>query len=96
MIRNNIIRESCYYLIKETQGWKKWDLFYVAMGAYDGVELCELLGIFLLEKISEICNKWIIRNKSGTQLEKMKKKFERLSNEYNLDITVKSNQKMLN
>ena len=88
MIRNNIIRENCYYLIKETQGWKKGDLFYVAMGAYDGVELCELLGIFLLEKISEICNKWIIRNKSGTQLEKMKKKLQRLSNEYNLDITV--------
>ena len=27
------------------------------MGAYDGAEVCELVGTFLLEKISEICNK---------------------------------------
>ena len=54
-------------------------------GAYDGAEVCELVGAFLLEKISKICNKSnialytddgvsIFRNKSGTQLEKMKKK----------------------
>ena len=27
------------------------------MGAYDGAEVCKLIGTFLLEKISEICNK---------------------------------------
>ena len=26
------------------------------MGAYDGAEVCKLVGTFLLEKISEICN----------------------------------------
>ena len=35
---------------------KRGDLFDVALGAYDGVEVCELVGTFLLEKICEICN----------------------------------------
>ena len=59
------------------------DLFDVAMGAYGGAEVCELVRTFLLEKISEICNKCdiglyrddglaVFRNKSGTQLEKTK------------------------
>ena len=66
---------------------KGGDIFDVAMGAYDGAEVCELVGTFLLEKISEICNKSniglyrddglsIFRNKSGTQLEKMKRNYK--------------------
>ena len=31
---------------------KKDSLFDVTMGAYDGAEVCELAGIFLLDKIS--------------------------------------------
>ena len=73
---------------------------------YDGAELCELVGTFLLEKISEICNKSniglyrddglsIFRNKSGTQLEKIKKKFQRLFKEYDLEITAKITKKSL-
>ena len=38
-------------------GKERGDLFDIAMGAYDGAEVCELVGNFLLEKISEICNK---------------------------------------
>ena len=83
------------------------DLFDVAMGAYDGAEVCELVGTFLLEKNSEICNKSniglyrddslsIFRNKSGTQLEKMKTKLKRLFKEYDLDITPESNPKIVN
>ena len=77
------------------------------MGAHDGAEVCELVGTFLLEKISEICNKSniglyrddglsIFRNKSGTQLEKMKKKLQRLFKEYDLEITAESNLKIVN
>ena len=77
------------------------------MGAYDGAEVCELVGTFLLEKISEICNKSniglcrddglsIFRNKSGTQLEKMKKKLQRLFKEYDLEIAAESNLKIVN
>ena len=62
---------------------KRGDQFDVAMGTYDGAEVCELVGTFLLEKISKTCNKCdiglyrddglaVFRNKSGTQLEKTK------------------------
>ena len=30
--------------------------FDVAMGAYDGAEVCELVGTFLFEEASGICN----------------------------------------
>ena len=61
----------------------------------------------LLEKICEICNEGdiglysddslaIFRNKSGTQLEKAKKKLQRLFKEYSLEITAESNQKIVN
>ena len=64
------------------------DLFGVTIGA-------QLIGTFLLEKISDICNKSNIglyrddglstfRNKSGTQLKKIKKNIERLFREYYL------------
>ena len=83
------------------------DLFDVAMGAYDDAEVRELNGTFLLEKISEVCNKgdvglyWddglaVFRNKSGTHLENIKKKLQRLFKEYDLEIIAKSNQKIVN
>ena len=83
------------------------DLFGVAMGAFDGAEACELVGTFLVEKIGEICNEGdiglyrddglaIFRNKCGTQLEKIKKKLQRLFKEHDLEITAETNQKMVN
>ena len=86
---------------------KEGDIFDVAIGAYDGAEVCERVGTFLLEKIGEICNKSkiglyrddglsIFRNKSGTQLKKMKKKLQRLFKEYDLEITAESNLKFVN
>ena len=82
----------------ETRGWKKGGyLFDVAMGTYDGAELCKLVGTFLLEKNSAICNEVdiglymddglaVFRNKSGTKLEKIKKQLQRLFKEYDLEI----------
>ena len=75
---------------------ERGDLFDVVMGAYDDAEICELVGTFLLEKIIEICNKSniglyrhdglsIFRNKSGTQLEKIKNKFQKLFKLYDLE-----------
>ena len=66
-----------------------------------------LLGLFLLEKISEICNKCniglyrddslaVFRNKSGTHLEKIKKELQRLFKEYDIEIIAESNQKIVN
>ena len=81
---------------------ERGDLSDVALGVYDAAEVCELVGTFLLEKISEICNEGdiglyrddglaIFRNKSGTQLEKIKQKLQRLFKEYDLEITAESN-----
>ena len=86
---------------------KSGDLFDVAIGIYDGAEVCELVGTFLLEKISEICNKGdiglyrdnglaVFRNKSGTHLEKITKKLQRLFKECNLEIIAESNVKIVN
>ena len=61
------------------------DLFYVSMGAYDGAEVCELIGILLSNFLGRQCdtkniglyryNKLsIFKNCSGPQIEKIKKR----------------------
>ena len=66
-----------------------WDLSDVAMGAYDGVEVCEFIDNFLLEKINKICNKSNIglyrydglsnfRNKKGSQVQKIKNEIAKI------------------
>ena len=76
-------------------------------GLCDGAEVWKSVGTILLEKINEICNKInigldrddvlsIFRNKSGTQLEKTKKNLKRLFKEYDLKITLESDQKIFN
>ena len=44
-----------YFLFSNEKPWMKREvnLFDVTMGAYDGAEVCELVGIFMLNKISE-------------------------------------------
>ena len=94
-----------FYVLHGTIGGG--DLFDVAMGAYDDAEICELVGTFLLENISQICNEgniglyWddglaVLRNKSDTELEIIKKKLQRLFKEYDLEIIAESNKKIVN
>ena len=77
------------------------------MGAYDGAEVCELIGTFLLEKMSGIFSKCdiglyrddglaVFRNKSGFHWEKIKKELQRLFKEYDIEIVAESNQKIVN
>ena len=76
------------------------------MGACDGAEVCELVGTFLLKKLVKFVMGWfglfrddslaIFRNKSGTQLEKAKKKLQRLFKEFDLEIAAESNQEIKN
>ena len=67
---------------------KKYGLFDVTVGAYDGADIYELVGAFLLNKISEKYDKNSIslyrnnrlsafKNKSGTQLERIKKSLQK-------------------
>ena len=76
---------------------KKRGSIWRSSGTYYGAEVYELVGTFLLEKISEICKGdiglyrddglAIFGDKSGTQLEKIKKKLQKLFKECNLEIT---------
>ena len=67
---------------------KKDGLFDVTVGAYDGADIYELVEAFLLNKISEKYDKNSIslyrnnrlsafKNKSGTQLERIKKSLQK-------------------
>ena len=78
----------------------------MTMGAYDGAEVCELVGIFILYQLSRIYNKndiglyrddglAVFRNTSGPQAEKIKKHFQSIFRKNNLSIIVKCNLKIV-
>ena len=83
-------------------GW-----FQVGMGEYDSGEVCELVGIFLLDKIKEKYDKSNIglyrhdglslyKNKSGTQLEKIKTNLQKIFKPFGLEIVAESNLRIVN
>ena len=75
----------------------------VRMGAYNGAEICELIGIFILSLLSKHINKnhiglyrddglATLKNTSAAESEKFKKKkFQKIFKEKDLDITVQCN-----
>ena len=100
-------RKSLLYDNREP--WMKKDsgLFDVTMGAYDGAEVCELVGTFLLYKLSLKYNKnnigiyrddglAIFKNISGPKSEKVKKDIQKLFKENELDIIIQCNMKTVN
>ena len=75
------------------------------MGCFDGAEVCELVGSYILKKLSSIINKediglyrddglGLFRNLSGTQKERKKKQIIKL--ECNLTITIDINLNIVN
>ena len=93
-------------LFDQNQVWikKKGGLFDVTMGAFDGAEICELVGTYLLSIIAEKYPKEdiglyrddglaVFKNKSGPQLERIKKDFQRIFKEKGLDIVIECNRK---
>ena len=86
---------------------KKDGLFDVTMGVFDGAEVCELVGTFLLDKISKqhdknsislYCNDRlsVFKNKSGTQLERIKKNLQKTFSDFGLEIVAESNLRIVN
>ena len=76
------------------------------MGAYDGAEVCELVGSFLLYALSLKYNKTniglyrddglaVFRNVSSPDCEKIKKEFQKLFRQYGLKLIVKCNVKIV-
>ena len=88
---------------------KKSGLFEVTMGAYDGEEVCELVGTYMLSLMSEMYNKkdfglyrddglGMVRKKSGSETEKIiyikKKKIQKIFKENKLVIVIQCNMKI--
>ena len=76
------------------------------MGAYDGAEVCELVGSFLLYALSLKYNKTniglyrddglaVFRNVSGAHCEKIKKEFQKLFRQHGLKLIIKCNLKIV-
>ena len=75
-------------------------------GAYNGAEVCELMGILMLSVLSKHINKnhiglyrndglAILKNNNGPEVEKLKKmKFQKLFKEKDLDVIVQCNLKI--
>ena len=97
--RKSLLFDGSHVWIK-----KKGGLFDVTMGAYDGAEVCELVGTYLLSKVTEKYPKEKIGlyrddglaaflNTSGPQNERIKKDFQRIFKEKGLDIVIVCNRK---
>ena len=76
------------------------------MGAYDGAEVCELVGIFMLNKISEKYDKndiglyrddglAVFKNISGPESERIKKNFQLLFKKYGLEIIIECHKEVV-
>ena len=85
---------------------REGNLSDVTMGAYDGAEVSELIGIFMLNKISEKYNKndtglyrddglAVFKNISGPESERIKKNFQSLFKKYGLEIIIECNKKVV-
>ena len=96
-------QKSILYYNKELWVKKEESNSDVSMGTQDEAEVCELIGIFILSLLSKHMNKnhiglyWdddglaILNNTSGPEAAKLKKKFQKLFKEKDLDIIVLEN-----
>ena len=86
---------------------KRSGVFHVIMGAYDGAEVCQLVGTYMLSLISEKYNKKdfglycddgleVIKKKSGPEREKIKKNIQKIFKENKLDIVIQCNMTISN
>ena len=106
----NLIKHSRRSLLfNHGEVWvkKEDENFDVTMGAYDGAEVSELVGIYIQSLLSEKYDKndfglyrddglAIFRNVSGPQSEKIKKTFQKIFKDNHLDITITCNMKIVN
>ena len=74
---------------------KKDGLFDTTIGVYDGAEVCEVVGAFLLDKNSIVLHRddglSVFENKSGTQLKRIKKTFQKTLKDFGLKNSGESN-----
>ena len=91
-------RKSLFFSNEKPWMQREGNLFGVTMGAYDGAKISELVGIFMLNKISEKCDKnniclyrddglAIFKNISGPD--------QLLFKKYGLEIIIECNKKVV-
>ena len=97
-------------LFNDDKAWAKKQgpgLFDVAMGSYDGAEICELVGIFVLGHLPERYVRSnvglyrddglaVFRDVSGSEAERVKKDIIRSFRELGLRITIQTNLRIVN
>ena len=97
-------------LFSYNQPWKKKDAegcFDVTMGSYDGTENCELVGIYILSRLSSIIDKndcglyrdgglLVFRNVNGQKINRIRKKVIQLFKDSGFLIDIETNLKIVN
>ncbi len=92
------------------QTWTKNDsnsLFDVTMGSYDGAEICELVGLFILNKLGQKFGKEniglyrddglaITKSKSARLADKTRKELHKCFEQFGLNITAEANLHVVN
>ena len=100
-------RKSVLYNNGEPWVKKEGGSFDVTMGAYDGVEVCELIGILMVHLIGKKYDSKniglyrddrlaVLKNVSGPASEKLKKHLQYLFKQKGLQIIIKCNLKVVN
>ena len=100
--RKSLLFNKDHVWIKKNGG-----LFDVTMGAYDGAEVCELVGLYMLSLIAERCDKkefglyrddglGISKNRSGPQNERIKKFIQKTFRDKGLEAIIQCNLKIVN
>ena len=108
MKKNIIIKAKKSLLFNGNTAWCKREtksLFDVTMGSFDGAETCELVGLYLLSKLTPVVGNDIglyrddglaALNKTPREIENIKKYICQTFNEHNLKLTIEANKKTVN
>ena len=97
-------------LFKDGKTWmkkRKEGMFDVTMGSYDGAEVCQLVGAFLLNKLSKLVEKssiglyrddglGVLRNATGRSADKLRKDVIGVFKSFGLRVTIEVNLKVVN
>jgi hypothetical protein len=96
-------RKAMLYMDGEPWAKKGGDIFDVGMGFFDGAEICEIIGLFLLEELDKLDIQVGIYRDDGLAVsdlspqgvERTKKKMSAIFRKYNLEITIEANKKRI-
>jgi hypothetical protein len=99
-------KQSCLYKSGEPWGKKATsNLFDVTMGSFDGAETCELVGLYLLNEITQKHGKNFglyrddglgVSDAKPREIENIKKDLCSIFSKHGLKITIESNKKIVN